>query len=309
MRFWKKENQISLHSPKEGKLFTIALWWQASRPKTWIAAISPVFLGIIPIHAVNVSLFFMTIFFALCIQIATNLTNDYYDALTGVDTTKRKGPIRVCHSGLLPPQRVKRIAFVFFVIAAAIGSYYQFHLGGWVIPIVIVSSILLGWAYTAGPFPLSRVGLSELAVFLYFGPVASLGTYYLQTGNFTFLPVLLGIGPGLVSCALLTVNNIRDIHEDNEAGKTTLIVRFGEKFGKITYILLMEIASFLPLIYYLMGFLSFPFALISCFSVIAAFLGIRLYRMAPSKEMNHMLAATAIFLWGYTFSFYLLWLE
>lgn len=271
----------------------ITIWLQAARPKTLIATLSPVTLGSVCALKTGVFhplTFLFTLLTALGIQIGTNLANDYFDCVKGADTAARKGPVRVTQAGLVKPGAMKLAIFLCFALTAVLSSYLIF-LGGWPIALLSSISILLGFAYTAGPFPLAYLGLGELFVLFFFGPIATAGTYFLQTQTLTLQAILTGIGPGLLATAILTVNNLRDSEEDKIAGKKTLVVRFGKKFGKWEYVSAVILAALLPCIWgsYYPLFLLAP-----------ALPLLRAVFTAEGQTWNALLGKTAQLLWIYT---------
>ena len=211
-------------------------WWIASRPKTLIVSIVPVFLGLsLAFHNGYFNSFFIglfTLIAAILIQIGTNLINDLYDFLNGADNANRIGPVRVVQSGLLSESSVRLGAFLCFGLSLLIGIYLVF-IGG--IPILLIGSfaVLSGYCYTAGPYPLGYNGLGDIFVFIFFGLIAVPGTYYLQHLQKNLLfdidSILIGSSIGFIAVAILCVNNIRDIISDSNVGKKTLAVRFGKK--------------------------------------------------------------------------------
>ena len=188
---------------------------------------------------------------AVFIQIGTNYANDYHDFVKGADTADRKGPTRVTQAGLVSPTATRNAAVVAFALAVAAGTYLMLR-GGWPIVTIGVLSILFGWLYTAGRYALAYLGLADLFVLVFFGPVAVAGTYYVQAvgdaAALQMLPVVIaaGLGPGLLATAILLVNNIRDVDEDRAANKRTLIVRFGRPFGVRLYALCVAAAALVP---------------------------------------------------------------
>lgn len=195
------------------------LWIEATRPKTLIASISPVLIGTViakDLRAWDLTIFLATIIFALCIQIGTNFANDYIDFLKGADTNKRKGPRRLVQSGLVSVKKMRLVTLSIFLVAGIIGLYLM-KIGGWQIGALAFAAILFGYLYTGGPFPLGYLGLGDLFVLIFFGPVAVAGTTYLQTGTLSSLAIIAGCAPGLFSTAMLALNNIRDIEEDRIA--------------------------------------------------------------------------------------------
>ena len=213
------------------------IWLLAARPKTLSASIVPVWLGgalswrqesaqplwLLPILAA-----------AVLIQIGTNLANDYFDFRKGADTASRTGPLRVTQAGLLPPTTVRNGFIICFAAALLIGIPLALR-GGWSIVAIGVFSIILGILYTAGPFPIAYRGWSEIFVILFFGIIAVTGTSYLVTGKWRWETLDPGIVSGLLATALLIVNNLRDLPNDRAAGKMTLPVRYGARFGKFEY--------------------------------------------------------------------------
>ena len=226
------------------------IWIEGSRPKTLIASLSPVLIGtVIPFKEgfFDPILFLLTTLFACSIQIGTNLANDYFDFCKGADTKKRKGPRRLCQSGLICPEKVKKGAIYSFTLAL-IFSLYLMIKGGWVIVFLSFLSIFLGYIYTGGSFPLSYLGISDFFVLLFFGPIAVCGTLYLQTGHVSIISVVAGFAPGFISTAILTSNNLRDLEEDRLASKKSLVVRFGSAFGRLEYGSCLCGAALIPLV-------------------------------------------------------------
>lgn len=211
----------------------VRVWTLAARPKTLFAAIVPVAIGTAlawtdgGFHAGAAA---VALLGALLIQIGTNFVNDYVDFLKGADTEERVGPMRVTQAGLVSARTMQRATVLVFGLAFLSGLYLVYR-GGWPILLVGLVSIAAGILYTATRYALAYTGVADLAVFLFFGPVAVAGTYYVQTLTVTPHAVLAGVAPGLLSMALLVVNNLRDEHQDRAAGKKTLVVRFGRRFG------------------------------------------------------------------------------
>ena len=206
-------------------------WWSTARPNTLAVSIAPVLLGIsLAFHnnqLNNIFVAFLTLVAAIMIQIGTNFINDYYDFIKGADDQNRLGPIRSAQSGLLSLSEIKYGGFISFLIALIIGAYLVIE-GGMPILIIGSLSLLSGYCYTGGPYPLGYNGLGDIFVFLFFGLLAVPGTYYLQTNIlFDFNSILIGSSIGCIAVAILCVNNIRDVNTDKKVGKKTLAVRFG----------------------------------------------------------------------------------
>ncbi len=226
----------------------VEVWVEAARPKTLLAAIAPVVIGAGLAYADGGGDFFFfmaSLLFALLIQIATNFTNDYHDFVKGTDGEQRIGPRRACAAGLISPDAMYNAMLYTFVAAGVVGIALVAR-GGWPLLAVVGLSIWAGWAYTAGPYPLGYNGLGDLFVLIFFGPLAVGSTYFLQNLELTPEVLVLGLAPGLLSTAILSVNNIRDIDGDRKSGKMTLAVRLGRRFGKGEYIGCVVVAALIP---------------------------------------------------------------
>lgn len=223
-------------------------WILASRPRTLPAAVVPVMVG--SALAIYQGIFFpvYSIIALLCsvlIQIGTNFTNDLYDHLKGSDTKERKGPLRVLASGLISVKEMKWGIFLVFFTAFLLGLYLVYSVG-LIILWIGIFSIIAGLAYTAGPFPLAYNGLGDLFVFIFFGIVGTVGTYYLHAQQFSSLAFLISIPVGALITNILIVNNYRDIEEDKIAGKNTLAVLLGKEFSRYEYIFFILVSFFIP---------------------------------------------------------------
>jgi 1,4-dihydroxy-2-naphthoate polyprenyltransferase len=223
-------------------------WILASRPSTLPAALVPVMVG--SALAIYHGIFFpaysiVALLCSILIQIGTNFTNDLYDYLKGTDTEERKGPLRVLASGLISVKEMKSGIFLVFFSAFLLGLYLVYSVGLMILWIGIFS-IIAGLAYTAGPFPLAYNGLGDLFVFIFFGIVGTVGTYYLHAQQFTSLAFLISLPVGALITNILIVNNYRDIEEDKSAGKNTLAVLLGKEFSRFEYVFFILISFFVP---------------------------------------------------------------
>jgi 1,4-dihydroxy-2-naphthoate octaprenyltransferase len=237
-------------------------WVMAARPQTLPAAAAPVVVGTgLAVHdgvfAALPALF--ALLGAALIQVGTNFANDYYDAVQGADTEAREGFTRVTASGLISAPEVKRAMYLTFLLAVVVGTYLV-YVGGVPILVVGVLSVASGIAYTGGPYPLGYHGLGDLFVFVFFGVVAVVGTYYVQAAAVLAGAFPLGVPPGTVTTSalvaslpvaaistnILVVNNLRDRTEDARTGKRTLVVRFGPRFARTQYVALFALAYAVP---------------------------------------------------------------
>ncbi|MCA9408312.1 MAG: 1,4-dihydroxy-2-naphthoate polyprenyltransferase [Candidatus Omnitrophica bacterium] len=288
----------------------LKVWFLAIRPKTLTAAISPVLIGTSIAFGDGIHHFptaFICLLAALTIQIGTNLANDYFDFKNGADTAERLGPTRVTQAGLIKPQKVLLATFLTFTISA-ICCLLLFQRGGMPIVIIGVLSILSGIFYTAGPKPLGYLGLGDLFVLIFFGPVAVGGTYYVQSYEINPAVILAGFAPGLISVAILAVNNLRDADSDQKSGKKTLAVRFGKTFARYEYAYAIVIAALFPIILYHYMEDHLPI-LFSSFIILLAVPAIKtVFTMDNGPSLNHALAFTGKLLLIYSLSFSIGWI-
>jgi 1,4-dihydroxy-2-naphthoate octaprenyltransferase len=222
------------------------------------AAIAPVLVG--TALAASDEIFRPLVFVAaivgsVFIQIGTNLSNDYSDARRGADTEDRLGPLRVTGGGLMPPRRVLVGTYVAFGVAVAAGAYL-IAVAGWELLLVGAVSILAGVLYTGGPRPYGYEGLGELFVFLFFGVVAVVGSYFAQTERLAWEAFALSIPMGLLAAAILVVNNVRDIDTDRRAGKRTLAVKLGRDGARRLFVGMLVVAFLAPPATWIAGGLS-----------------------------------------------------
>lgn len=243
---------------------------------------------------------------AIFIQIGTNLANDYFDFKKGADTDARVGPQRVTQAGLIAPETVRNAFLLCFSLAFILGIYLV-YLGGWPIVIIGLLALMLGVLYTGGPFPLAYLGLAELPAFLFFGPIASTTTTYVQTGTWSIPSIIAGTSAGFFSLALLSINNLRDYKEDQSSGKKTLIARFGRKFGVIEYSFSVLGATLLPLTFCFLA-PGHSMVVVTAFTSLMALHAIRITSgYNHPKELLYVLKMTAKLQAIFTIMFIITW--
>jgi len=204
-------------------------WVVGARPRTLPAAVVPVLVGAACAVGEGGIVWWRVgaaLVVSLALQVGVNYANDYSDGVRGTDAV-RVGPVRLVASGIASPTAVKRAALAVFGVAAVVGLALAAATTWWLLA-VGVASIAAAWGYTGGPSPYGYLGLGEVFVFVFFGLVATLGTTYVAVERVTALALVAGCGVGCFACALLVVNNLRDIPTDATAGKRTLAVRLGD---------------------------------------------------------------------------------
>jgi 1,4-dihydroxy-2-naphthoate octaprenyltransferase len=285
---------------------TLQTWIMASRPKTLSAAVAPVLIGSAMAYAdgfFSPLIALATLMGALFIQIGTNFANDYFDFVKGTDTDQRLGPTRVTQAGLVSLQEIRWATALSFLVAAAFGGILIYY-GGWPILAIGVLSIVFGVLYTAGPIPLGYIGLGDILVLIFFGFVAVGGTYYLQTGTLNAAVLIAGAGPGLLSTAILAVNNLRDRDTDASTGKRTLAVRFGVRFARYEYLLSILITACIPVVLCIMTQGHYASLTASLFLLLTIPSIKRVFHREGGPELNSVLGATgrALFLFSIAFA-------
>jgi 1,4-dihydroxy-2-naphthoate polyprenyltransferase len=218
----------------EARPSTVAIWVSAARPKTLGAAFAPVFIA--ACMAFGDGVFdpvrvLACLVGAVIIQLGTNFANDYFDFVKGADTEDRVGPVRATAAGWVTPGQMLLATLLTFAAITPV-AVYLVAAAGWPILLIGLVSLVCGVAYTGGPYPLAYVGLGDVFVLVFFGPVAVAGTYYAQALVVPPEVLVAGLIPGLLSTALLAINNLRDVHTDTVARKRTLAVRFGATFAR-----------------------------------------------------------------------------
>lgn len=225
---------------------SINLWILGARPKTLPAAVAPVAVGAACANVVettkeNWSNAFFALIVSLALQVAVNYANDYSDGVRGTDKD-RVGPLRLVGSGSKSPAAVKRATFYAFGVAAVFGLILAASASWWLL-LVGIACFLAGWFYTGGTNPYGYLGLGEVFVFIFFGVVATTGTTFVVAQEITMVSFLASVAVGCLACALLAVNNLRDIEGDTIANKRTLAVRLGERRARKFYVSLFFVAA------------------------------------------------------------------
>lgn len=222
----------------------ISRWIVAARPKTLPAGMAPVILGsalAMQSGAFQIIPSILCLLFSLLVQIGCNYANDYYDYMNGVDTEERIGFARMVSTGQIAPKSMQQAAFLVLLIAFVMGCGLIYYGGWWLLSIGLIS-IICAVAYTGGPFPLGYYGLGDLFVFIFYGLVAVMFTFYVQTHYFSASALWVGIGCGFLAANIRLVNDTRDKDTDAKAGKKTSAVRFGYKFCHLQYVVSTFIA-------------------------------------------------------------------
>ena len=216
-------------------------WILGARIKTLPAAIAPVIVGTSLADQIKVINALLALIVSLSLQIAVNYANDFSDGVRGTDTN-RVGPTRLVASNLATASSVKNASFISFFVAIIAGTLLAFNTSIWLIAVGLIS-ILAAWGYTGGKKPYGYLGFGELAVFIFFGIVATVGSYYVQVEQISSSALLLSIPMGSLSCAILVINNLRDLNQDKLVSKRTMAVKLGDANTRIFYLLLLVLAQ------------------------------------------------------------------
>ena len=216
-------------------------WILGARIKTLPAAIAPVIVGTSLADQIQVINALLALIVSLSLQIAVNYANDFSDGVRGTDTN-RVGPTRLVASNLATASSVKNASFISFFVAIIAGTLLAFNTSVWLIAVGLIS-ILAAWGYTGGKKPYGYLGFGELAVFIFFGVVATVGSYYVQVEQISSSALLLSIPMGSLSCAILVINNLRDLNQDKLVSKRTMAVKLGDANTRIFYLVLLVLAQ------------------------------------------------------------------
>lgn len=273
-------------------------WLLAARPATLTAALSPVLVGSAVAMtagggpgALRIGPGVAALVGASLLQIASNFANDVFDYESGADTEHRLGPTRAVQAGLLSPAEMRRGLLVVVLLALLVGIYLTATVGP-VIVAIGVASILAALAYTGGPYPLGYHGLGDVFVMLFFGFVAVSGTTYVHLGRVPGLALLASFAVGALATNILVVNNVRDRGTDILAGKRTLAVRFGRRFGELEYVGLYLGALLVPVLAVMSGLAPLP-ALLALLIAPLAWSNIQALRTSDGRALNPLLGKSA----------------
>ena len=271
---------------------SINLWIQGARPKTLPAAIAPVVVGAAcaQLESSTQNNWLNAVFalvVSLALQVAVNYANDYSDGIRGTDKN-RVGPLRLVGSGAKKPADVKKATFLAFGVAGVFGFVLAATTTWWLL-LIGVFCFLAGWFYTGGKHPYGYLGFGEVFVFIFFGVVATMGTTFVINEQLTPVSFLASVVVGCLACALLAVNNLRDIAGDQISNKKTLAVRIGESGARKFYISLFIVAGFALILIAL----SYSAALIAMLGLAMAVKPIRrVYAGATGADLIDVLVMT-----------------
>jgi 1,4-dihydroxy-2-naphthoate octaprenyltransferase len=265
-------------------------WIQGARPKTLPAAVAPVLVGTaLAFPNPNYINALLALIVSLALQIGVNFANDYSDGIRGTDA-ERVGPARLVGSGLAKPSTVRNTAFGCFSIAAIAGLLLSSRSSLWLV-LIGALAIAAAWGYTGGNNPYGYRALGEISVFLFFGVVAVLGTYDVQSEKITFLAVSASFPIGAFACAILVMNNLRDRAKDLEVGKRTLSVVLGDRATRILYISLLMGGGLIGAL----TAISRPWALLTILTLpLSISLAAKVLKGAGGRDLIPLLQRTAL---------------
>lgn len=282
---------------------TAAHWLEGARPRTWANAFAPVIAGsgVATFHGGFVwwkALLALVVAWALIIGV--NYANDYSDGIKGTDED-RTGPLRLTGSGLARPGDVKRAAFLSFGVAGVAGLALSLTSAWWLVLIGVIC-VLGAWFYTGGSKPYGYMGLGEVAVFVFFGLVAVLGTEFTQTGALSWVGLAAAVGVGSISAGVNLANNIRDIPTDADTGKITLAVRLGDSGARKLYLALVSMPFVMTFVlcfatpWALLGFIALPLVVTGARPILKEAMGRDLIPVigATGRGMAFWALATAV---------------
>lgn len=284
----------------------LRLWIEAARPQTLPAAIVPVVVGASLAYRVDLIDWensAIALICALLIQIGTNFANDYFDFIKGSDTDDRIGFRRATASGLITPDQMKGATILTMLLAFILGLYLVWA-AGWIVLVIGILSLIFGVLYTGGPFPLGYNGLGDLFVFIFFGFMAVMTTYYVNALEWSVASFWASIGVGALCVNILVVNNLRDVEQDKRSGKKTLGVLLGENVLKFEYLLMAALSyAILPHFYFVLDFNLWIFLPLVAAPLLILY-NYQIWTETDKSKLNGMLEKTAKFmiLYGFLFS-------
>lgn len=238
----------------------VHIWIEATRPYSFTASVTPVLIGSV-LGAIDGpfswGLFFLALLGSLFIQIGTNLINDYYDHLSGVDTLETMSGSQVIQRHLLTAEEVYWGGIAAFSIGSVLGLILV-ALCGWPVLALGIASVLAGYFYTANPVSLAYIALGEITVFIFMGTVIVMGAYYVQREMFALTPLLISLPVGCLVAAILHINNIRDLESDQARGKNTLATALGRQTANWEMAGLVYGAFVITALLVLLGYAPWP---------------------------------------------------
>ena len=271
-------------------------WILAIRPKTLTASFSPILVGnVLAFNSVSFNWYIAvaSLACALCLQITVNLANDYFDHKHQIDSDTRLGPKRVSSSGLIRSAHMKVGISVFTLLSIIFGLVLVQHGDIWIF-VAGLLSIICAFAYSAGKYSIANLALGELTVFVFFGLVAVVGSYYLQTGSVSIEALLMATSFGLLNAAIMFTNNTRDISTDEQAGKKTLAVRMTKEMCSPIYrSMVLGAYAILFFSYFLGAWKGLPVLLSGIWVFYAQIISKR-FETAKGKEFNNILESTSL---------------
>jgi 1,4-dihydroxy-2-naphthoate octaprenyltransferase len=249
-------------------------------------------------HQLNFLISLLTLLCTILLQISSNLANDYLDFLRGIDNNLRTGPVRATQSKLISLKQMKAALILTLSTAFLMGIYLMVS-GGLPIIIIGVLSLYFAYGYTGGPFPLSYNALGEISAFLFFGPIAVLGSFYLQIHLINGHALLLGCGAGSIAATILAINNLRDMKSDSLTTKKTIALIFGETFQRQLCLCLIATSVVIIFIHY---FILGNLLVLLCLIVPILFKSnwSYIYSGPINENLNLTLAKTAQYLFVYS---------
>jgi 1,4-dihydroxy-2-naphthoate polyprenyltransferase len=287
-------------APARRRPSSVGVWWLAARPKTLLAAATPVWVGSACAAAAGGFRWgpaLAALLGAMLLQIAANFANDVFDYEKGADTEARLGPVRAVQAGWLSPAAMRRGLWVVIALTLVVGAYLVSVAGPGLL-LVGFASIASAVAYTGGPYPLGYHGLGDVFVMLFFGFVAVTGTAFVQVGHIPAPAWWSSVPVGALATAILVVNNVRDVETDAAAGKRTLPARFGRRFGVLEYRVLLVVSYLVPF-HPTLSAVSWGWGLLPCLTLP---LGVRLAARVSSERgpaLNAVLARTALLMFAF----------